>query len=144
MPRKGTVFVSVHRSDKTRITDAVRLLHSLGFKVMATSGTARFLTEKGRADRRVNKVLEGRAHIVDAITNGDIQLVFNTTEGPQAWPTTARCGALPSCIKCRITPLFQVPWRRSGHPRLSGRRRGPHPAELLFRKLIVGRGANAR
>jgi len=60
----------------------------------------------------VNKVLEGRPHIVDAITNGDIQLVFNTTEGPHgAGPTAAPCGALPSCIKCHITPLFRVPWR---------------------------------
>src|SRR5215468_5915624 len=84
VPRKGTVFVSVREIDKTRITDAVRLLHSLGFKVMATSGTQRFLTDRGVPTEKVNKVLEGRPHIVDAITNGDIQLVFNTTEGPQA------------------------------------------------------------
>src|SRR6201997_925304 len=84
VPRKGTVFVSVRESDKQRITDAVRLLHSLGFKVMATSGTQRFLSDQGVPAEKVNKVLEGRPHIVDAITNGDIQLVFNTTEGPQA------------------------------------------------------------
>jgi carbamoyl-phosphate synthase large subunit len=84
VPRKGTVFVSVRESDKTRIVDAVRLLFSLGFKVMATSGTQRFLADKGVPTEKVNKVLEGRPHIVDAITNGDIQLVFNTTEGPQA------------------------------------------------------------
>ena len=84
VPRKGTVFVSVREIDKTRIVDAVRLLHSLGFKVMATSGTQRFLADNGVPTEKVNKVLEGRPHIVDAITNGDIQLVFNTTEGPQA------------------------------------------------------------
>jgi carbamoyl-phosphate synthase large subunit len=84
VPRKGTVFVSVREIDKTRIVDAVRLLFSLGFKVMATSGTQRFLTDQGVPTEKVNKVLEGRPHIVDAITNGDIQLVFNTTEGPQA------------------------------------------------------------
>ncbi len=84
VPRKGTVFVSVREDDKTRILDAVRLLSSLGFKVMATSGTARFLVDNGVPAEKVNKVLEGRPHIVDAITNGDIQLVFNTTEGPQA------------------------------------------------------------
>jgi carbamoyl-phosphate synthase large subunit len=84
VPRKGTVFVSVRESDKTRIAEAVRELHSLGFKVLATSGTARFLTDQGIPTERVNKVLEGRPHIVDAITNGDVQLVFNTTEGPQA------------------------------------------------------------
>jgi carbamoyl-phosphate synthase large subunit len=84
VPRKGTVFVSVREIDKTRITDAVRLLFSLGFKVMATSGTQRFLADNGVPTEKVNKVLEGRPHIVDAITNGDVQLVFNTTEGPQA------------------------------------------------------------
>jgi carbamoyl-phosphate synthase large subunit len=84
VPRKGTVFVSVRESDKTRIVDAVRLLSSVGFKVMATSGTQRFLSDNGVPAEKVNKVLEGRPHIVDAITNGDIQLVFNTTEGPQA------------------------------------------------------------
>src|SRR6516162_5601092 len=84
VPRKGTVFVSVREIDKARVAEAVRLLHSLGFKVMATSGTQRFLTDFGVPTEKVNKVLEGRPHIVDAITNGDIQLVFNTTEGPQA------------------------------------------------------------
>src|SRR6202044_1922635 len=84
VPRKGTVFVSVRESDKTRIVDAVRLLHSLGFKVLATSGTQRYLADSGVPTEKVNKVLEGRPHIVDAIMNGDIQLVFNTTEGPQA------------------------------------------------------------
>jgi len=84
VPRKGTVFVSVREIDKTRIADAVRLLFSLGFKVMATSGTQRFLADKGVPTEKVNKVLEGRPHIVDAITNGEVQLVFNTTEGPQA------------------------------------------------------------
>jgi carbamoyl-phosphate synthase large subunit len=84
VPRKGTVFVSVRETDKVRILEAVRLLYSLGFKVLATSGTQRFLAEGGVPTEKVNKVLEGRPHIVDAITNGDIQLVFNTTEGPQA------------------------------------------------------------
>ena len=72
------------RERQDRIAEAVRLLHSLGFKVMGTSGTQRFLTDNGIPTEKVNKVLEGRPHIVDAITNGDIQLVFNTTEGPQA------------------------------------------------------------
>jgi carbamoyl-phosphate synthase large subunit len=84
VPRKGTVFVSVRGDDKMRIADAVRQLHGLGFKVMATSGTQRYLADHGVPTEKVNKVLEGRPHIVDAITNGEVQLVFNTTEGPQA------------------------------------------------------------
>ncbi|MDR3465226.1 MAG: carbamoyl-phosphate synthase large subunit, partial [Xanthobacteraceae bacterium] len=84
VPRSGTVFVSVRDNDKTRILDAVKLLAEVGFKVIATSGTQRFLVDNGVPTEKVNKVLEGRPHIVDAITNGDVQLVFNTTEGPQA------------------------------------------------------------
>jgi carbamoyl-phosphate synthase large subunit len=84
VPRKGTVFVSVRESDKARIVDAVKLLHSLGFKVIATSGTQRYLSDHGVPAEKINKVLEGRPHIVDAIMNGEVQLVFNTTEGPQA------------------------------------------------------------
>jgi carbamoyl-phosphate synthase large subunit len=84
VPRKGTVFVSVRESDKTRILDAVKLLASSGFKIIATGGTQRFLVDHGVAAEKINKVLEGRPHIVDAITNGEIQLVLNTTDGPQA------------------------------------------------------------
>jgi carbamoyl-phosphate synthase large subunit len=84
LPKSGTVFVSVRDADKPRILDAVRLLAGLGFKVIATSGTLRFLRENGIAADKVNKVLEGRPHIVDAIKNGGVQLVFNTTEGVTA------------------------------------------------------------
>jgi carbamoyl-phosphate synthase large subunit len=81
LPRGGTVFVSVRDIDKPRVLDAIRLLTELGFKVIATSGTQRFLAEHGLEAEKVNKVAEGRPHIVDAITNGQVQLVFNTTEG---------------------------------------------------------------
>jgi carbamoyl-phosphate synthase large subunit len=84
LPRSGTVFVSVKDSDKPRILDAVRLLASLGFKTIATSGTQRYLTEHGVETAKVFKVLEGRPHIVDTIKNGGVQLVFNTTEGAAA------------------------------------------------------------
>jgi carbamoyl-phosphate synthase large subunit len=84
VPRDGTVFVSVRDADKPRILSAVRLLRELGFEVIATSGTQRFLTAHGIEAAKVNKVLEGRPHIVDRITNGGVQLVFNTTEGATA------------------------------------------------------------
>ena len=84
LPKQGTVFVSVRDSDKPRILEAMRLLSDLGFKIIATSGTLRFLRENGVPAEKVNKVLEGRPHIVDAIKNGGVQLVFNTTEGPTA------------------------------------------------------------
>jgi carbamoyl-phosphate synthase large subunit len=84
LPHKGTVFVSVRDEDKTRLLDAIRELTVLGFKIIATSGTQRYLVDHGVPAEKINKVLEGRPHIVDAITNGGVQLVFNTTEGPQA------------------------------------------------------------
>jgi carbamoyl-phosphate synthase large subunit len=84
LPRQGTVFVSVRDADKARIVDTLRLLVGLGFKVIATSGTQRYLNEQGLPAAKINKVLEGRPHIVDAIKNGGVQLVFNTTEGAEA------------------------------------------------------------
>jgi len=84
LPLQGTVFVSVRDADKPRILDAIRLLAALGFDIIATTGTQRYLAEQGVAAAKINKVLEGRPHIVDAIKNRQVQLVFNTTEGAQA------------------------------------------------------------
>jgi carbamoyl-phosphate synthase large subunit len=84
VPRQGTVFVSLRDADKPRIVDSLRQLLGLGFKVIATSGTQRYLNEQGIPAAKINKVLEGRPHIVDAIKNGGVQLVFNTTEGAEA------------------------------------------------------------
>jgi carbamoyl-phosphate synthase large subunit len=84
LPKTGTVFVSVKDADKSRILEATRLLTELGFKVLATSGTQRYLAENGVAAVKINKVAEGRPHIVDSIKNGEVQLVFNTTEGATA------------------------------------------------------------
>ena len=84
LPREGTVFVSVKNSDKSVIVSAVRDLLGQGFKVIATGGTQTFLAEQGLAVERVNKVAEGQPHIVDRIIDGDVDLIFNTTEGWQS------------------------------------------------------------
>ena len=84
VPTKGAVFVSVRDEDKARMLEAIRMLVGIGFKVRATGGTARYLIENGVPAERINKVSEGRPHVVDAIKNGSIQLVFNTTAGAQA------------------------------------------------------------
>jgi carbamoyl-phosphate synthase large subunit len=84
VPTGGTVFVSVRDGDKPKIIEAVRRLEKLGFRIIATSGTQRYLEAEGVPCAKINKVLEGRPHIVDAIKNGEVQLVFNTTEGAQA------------------------------------------------------------
>jgi carbamoyl-phosphate synthase large subunit len=84
VPTSGAVFVSVRDIDKPRVLETVRMLSDLGFTVKATGGTWRYLVQNDIAATKVNKVSEGRPHIVDAIVNGAIQLVFNTTEGAQA------------------------------------------------------------
>ena len=84
LPAAGAVFVSVKDADKPWIVEPVRLLLERGFKILATGGTASYLADQGLAVEPVRKVLEGRPHIVDAMKNGGVQLVFNTTEGKQS------------------------------------------------------------
>lgn len=81
LPLKGSVFISVRDGDKPGLVDSARRLVALGFEIVATTGTARFFEEHGIAVKRVNKVMEGRPHVVDSMKNGDIHLVFNTSEG---------------------------------------------------------------
>jgi carbamoyl-phosphate synthase large subunit len=84
LPQSGKLFVSVKDSDKPHIVAAVQKVVELGFTVCATGGTADYLAEQGINVERVNKVAEGRPHIVDKIIDGEIALVFNTTEGWQS------------------------------------------------------------
>ncbi len=84
VPVDGAVFVSVKDSDKAHMVKPIKRLLELGFKVVATGGTADFLARHGVVAQRVNKVLEGRPHIVDLMKDGKIQLVFNTVDGAVA------------------------------------------------------------
>ncbi|MGB3165169.1 MAG: carbamoyl-phosphate synthase large subunit, partial [Alteraurantiacibacter sp.] len=84
LPTEGTLFVSVKDGDKTAIVAPVRKLLEHGFTAIATGGTQRYLAEQGLTVERVNKVAEGRPHIVDQMVDGGIALVFNTTEGWQS------------------------------------------------------------
>jgi len=79
LPSEGKVFLSVKDDDKEALLPLARNLLELGFDLVATSGTCRFLEENGLAVTRINKVLEGQPHIVDAIINGEIALMINTT-----------------------------------------------------------------
>ncbi|WP_066271438.1 carbamoyl-phosphate synthase large subunit [Hydrogenophaga palleronii] len=80
LPTSGKVFLTVKNSDKPRAVDIARQLVGLGFELVATRGTAAAISAAGVAVQTVNKVTEGRPHIVDAIKNGDIALVVNTVE----------------------------------------------------------------
>ncbi len=84
MPVDGVVFVSVKDPDKGAMVKPVKRLVELGFKVVATGGTADHLRRHGIEAQRVNKVLEGRPHIVDLMKDGKVQLVFNTVDGSAA------------------------------------------------------------
>jgi len=84
VPREGTVFVSVRDDDKPLIVEPMRHLENAGFSILATAGTYRYLTDNGVSATKVNKVAEGRPHIVDAMKNGGVQLVINTTDGAKS------------------------------------------------------------
>ncbi|QEM68329.1 carbamoyl-phosphate synthase large subunit [Geobacter sp. FeAm09] len=84
MPLAGNAFISVRDADKKHVVTTAEKLYKNSFGIWATGGTAAFLEEKGIPVRRINKVVEGRPHVVDAIKNGEISLVVNTTHGAQA------------------------------------------------------------
>ncbi|MBK1663855.1 carbamoyl phosphate synthase large subunit [Rhodospirillum rubrum] len=84
LPEGGTAFISVRDGDKAAIMPIARELTELGFRLVATRGTAALLADNGLSVEVINKVLEGRPHCVDAMISGDIHLVFNTTEGIQS------------------------------------------------------------
>jgi carbamoyl-phosphate synthase large subunit len=81
LPLGGTVFVSLREADKPGIIEPLKTLAEMGFKIIATGGTQKFLAANGVAATKVNKVSEGRPNAADAVRNGGVQIMFNTTEG---------------------------------------------------------------
>ena len=79
LPMSGTVFISVRDEDKMIMLRTALIFYDLGFKIVATKGTAAFLSNHGLTVKKVKKVREGRPNIVDIIKNGEIDLVINTT-----------------------------------------------------------------
>jgi carbamoyl-phosphate synthase large subunit len=126
LPKAGSVFVSVRDADKPWILEPVRLMIAQGFRILATSGTEAYLREQGLKVEPVRKVLEGRPHIVDVMKNGDVQMVFNTTEGKQSvadsfairrtalmmktpyFTTTAGALAAAQAIEATVTDTLEV------------------------------------
>ena len=105
IPLAGCVFISLRDGDKPLLVSAAKQLLAMGFKIIATGGTADFFSAQGLDVTRVNKVLEGRPHIVDALKNGEVQLIFNTTEGAQSIKDSRsiRTTALSQKIPCITT-----------------------------------------
>jgi carbamoyl-phosphate synthase large subunit len=81
LPMSGTVFLSVNDSDKQAILPAARMFAEIGFKIVATGGTAQVLNDNGIKAEKVLKVYEGRPNAADMVINGDIQLMINTVSG---------------------------------------------------------------
>ncbi len=136
IPTSGRVFVSVRDCDKEGLLPVAKELVDLGFDLVATRGTAKYLTEKGLDVATVNKVVEGRPHVVDMIKNDEISMVFNTTEGKQAikdsasirrgaenhrvYYTTTIAGAEAVCMALRFGQQTQVRSLQELHGRISG------------------------
>ena len=120
----GNAFISVRDRDKPFVVEVAKRLDSLGYSLVATHGTAKVISEAGLKVTRVNKVVEGRPHIVDMLKNDQVQVVFNTTEGTQAiadssmirrtalrhnvYCTTTIAGALAVCEAVEFGQNFSV------------------------------------
>ncbi len=105
IPQSGSVFLSVRDSDRPFVADLAREFFDLGFKIIATKGTARHIDEAGIPVEIIKKVAEGRPHVVDAMKNGEVNLIVNTTEGRQSILDSAsiRRTALEERIYCTTT-----------------------------------------
>ncbi|MEO7864866.1 MAG: carbamoyl phosphate synthase large subunit, partial [Sphingomicrobium sp.] len=103
LPQGGTAFVSVKDADKDHILPAARKLVELGFSIIATGGTAAYLSGKGLPVTAVNKVAQGRPHIVDRLSDGDVNLVLNTTEG---WQSLKDSHSIRATALTRRVPYF--------------------------------------
>jgi carbamoyl-phosphate synthase large subunit len=102
LPLEGTVFASVQDTHKPQILESLSVLKDLGFRILATKGTSAFLKDQGVPNVQVNKVREGRPHIVDMIKNGEVDLVINTTAGKKTVSES-------SSIR-RAAILFDIPY----------------------------------
>ena len=106
LPEQGTIFISVNNLDKIKAIPLARDFQELGFEIMATSGTASLLTENGVTAQSIFKVGEGRPNVVDAIKNGEVQLVVNTPMGAQAREDEYEIGR--SAIRYKIPAITTI------------------------------------
>ncbi len=135
IPDRGTVFISVRARDKDRVAGIAKSFVELGFKLVATEGTAKVILAAGLPVAKVNKVKEGRPHVVDMIKNGQIDLIVNTTEGRQAiadsaairanaetrgvYYTTTMAGGEAVCMALKYSGEIQVRRLQQLHGRVS-------------------------
>ncbi len=84
LPPSGTVFISVQENDKPAALEVASQFYDIGFKIISTKGTSSFLIHNGIPNKKINKVSSGRPHVIDAIKNGEIQLIINTGSGDKS------------------------------------------------------------
>jgi len=124
VPDSGQVIISVREADRNGLAAVARSLAEQGFELLATGGTARAIREAGIPCQRINKMFEGRPHIVDYIKNGEVDYIINTTEGKQAIAdsflirrsalqhkvpyTTTLAGAVASCAAMKENGRSQI------------------------------------
>ncbi|MFT5448868.1 MAG: carbamoyl-phosphate synthase large subunit, partial [Gammaproteobacteria bacterium] len=108
LPRSGKIFISVREQDRQAAIDVARALRALDFEIVATRGTGKAITDAGIECAIINKVREGRPHVVDSVKNGEISMIVNTTEGKQAIADsfTIRRNALQHKVPYATTMAF--------------------------------------
>ncbi len=112
LPTSGTAFISVKNTDKPVMVDIAKMLHELGFKIVATRGTAAAILAAGIPAAVVNKVTEGRPHVVDMIKNGDVQFVINTVEEKRSAITDSR-SIRTTALASRVTTYTTIAGARA-------------------------------
>ena len=112
LPSSGCAFISVKNSDKPAIVEIARMLCELGFKLLATRGTAAAIAAQGLTVQTVNKVTEGRPHVVDMIKNGDVQFVINTVEEKRTAITDSR-SIRTTALASRVTTYTTIAGARA-------------------------------
>jgi carbamoyl-phosphate synthase large subunit len=142
LPRSGRVFLSVKNADKRAVVAEARTLASLGYELLATEGTWRALKSNGVPVERVNKVHEGRPHVVDRIKNREIALILNTPYGKQQRvdDSMIRAAAVSAGIPC-ITTRAGISAVVSA---LAAMHRGEYQVRSLQEHLATHRAARSR
>ncbi|MFZ9410296.1 MAG: carbamoyl-phosphate synthase large subunit [Burkholderiaceae bacterium] len=112
LPTSGCAVISVKNSDKPAMVEIARMLHELGFKILATRGTAAAISASGIPAATVNKVTEGRPHVVDMIKNGDVQFVINTVEEKRSAITDSR-SIRTTALASRVTTYTTIAGARA-------------------------------
>ncbi len=137
VPTGGTVFISVRDSDKAGILEAARDVVGLGFRIIATGGTADFLVGAGVAADRVNKVSDGRPHIVDVMKDGGVHLVFNTLDGAQS--TTDSFSLRRAALMNKIPYYTTIAGARAAVQGIAAVKAGPldvAPLQSFFNRIF--------